>query len=235
MADKEPESFFTIDAKVLLAKLHLAAKTQLPKVVVRNTGVPVEAASDSPEKPSDKCLFDLKSGPDYLVGIFMNFEFVPPYEDLDKDYKKTVTSAQKIDSDKIEEIENTLEKENEKLKADKAAEEKTMRKEVVSHMKTYFTHFAGKNNASKVSEKSIVPRVWFNTEKLEDLYNSVKFSGGKFVLPTDEELDKIQEETYKDAIEAFKKAAEKQTSDLSKVKVTQTFLFMSSYKVDLGK
>jgi hypothetical protein len=54
---------FSMDASVILAKLHLAGKTQAPNFIVKNSAIIDENKSDTPEKPGN-CKFntDIKSG-----------------------------------------------------------------------------------------------------------------------------------------------------------------------------
>lgn len=56
----DADALFTINAGQILAKLHLAGKTQAPNFVVINTGIKGESKSDTPENPG-KTMFDFSN------------------------------------------------------------------------------------------------------------------------------------------------------------------------------
>lgn len=226
---EEPKELFTLDAKVLLAKLHLAAMTQVRKdaIVVKNTAILDEGENDVPEKPG-KCTFDLESGPEYEVAVFLNLEkYVPAYETLDKDYKKTVTSNQKLASDKIKEIEEKLDKENEERK--KATEQniEKLKKNALKILKTYFENFCGKQNASKLSDSSIAMLPWSDVKKFDD----VKVEKGKLAPPDEAAMNKKQEELVKQ----FKEDAKSKTEGLVAKEIEVTYCFKTGYTATFGK
>lgn len=145
---KEPNKFITLDAKKLLVKLHLAAAQQVrPKVAaIKNAAILKEAASDTPEQPG-KCTFDLKSGPEYEVGVFLTADkYVPSYESLFKDYKNIVLSKQTIEDSKKKDIEEKLEKENDKRKKEIEDQMAKLKKDAVEALNIYFENFVGKKN-----------------------------------------------------------------------------------------
>ena len=151
----EPKELFKVDAGVLVAKLHLAAKQQVevkePILFIKNAGILNEKKDDKPDKETN-ATFDFKSGPSFEVGFFVEVkDLCLPYEQYSKEYKQLVTSNQKIDSDKIKEIEDELDKENEdrKKKLDKTFAD--LKKKVADLAKIYFTFFVGAKNAAKVN------------------------------------------------------------------------------------
>lgn len=65
----EPVASFNVDAGQLIAKLHLAGKTQAPNCTVVNSGIKDEKKSDKPEAPN-KCTFDMTNkGGQYEVAF----------------------------------------------------------------------------------------------------------------------------------------------------------------------
>jgi uncharacterized protein YydD (DUF2326 family) len=109
--------------------------------MVKNSAIPVDVDgvnSTSLTNMKEANVFDLKSGEKQEVGIFLPFTFVPTYEEITKDYVKIVTSEQKIASDKIKEIEDGLNKENEDRKAKKEKAKEELKKKALELMQTYF-------------------------------------------------------------------------------------------------
>ena len=239
MADKEPDSNFMLDASVLLAKLHLAAKWTIPDlnktVFVKNAGIVDEKADDTPDKASN-AKFDLKSGGTFEVGLFMNNDkYVFPYEDLvdgkdDKEkkanYKKIVTDAQKIDSDKITDIEKKLDEENEARKKSRDESLSKMKKDAVNYFKKYFTSFAGKEAGSKVPGE-IDPIPYSLIEKFDD----IEADKGAIADPDAKALQKVMD----DAKKQFEKDAKSKTEGLVSKPITMTYCFKLKFSASSGK
>lgn len=89
---------YTIDAGVIIAKLHLAGKSQAKGFIVVNSAIEGESASDTPEKPG-KCKFntDIKSGKFDVV--FIAEQTFVYYKQLKleafKEYKTYITIKEK--------------------------------------------------------------------------------------------------------------------------------------------
>lgn len=81
----DPKTLFTVDIGKIIAKLHLAGKTQAPNFIVVNTAIKDESESDNPEKPGNaKCTFESKDGTYQVAFIKLDFEHteeVDPYKD----------------------------------------------------------------------------------------------------------------------------------------------------------
>ena len=73
----EAKALFTVDAGKILAKLHLAGKTQTPNFLVINTAIKNEKENDTPEAPG-KTIFDLssKDGNFEVAFIKLGFQYV---------------------------------------------------------------------------------------------------------------------------------------------------------------
>jgi hypothetical protein len=81
------DPFFTIDAGKILAKLHLAAKTQVTTkdAVVENSGIEDEEKNDTPEKPG-KTTFNLDKGKgEYTLSITYKYAEFKPQINLETD------------------------------------------------------------------------------------------------------------------------------------------------------
>ena len=239
MADKEPDSNFMLDASVLLAKLHLAAKWTIPDinktVFIKNAGIVDEKAEDKPEAKSN-AKFDFKSGGSFEVGLFMNNDkYVFPYEDLvdgnddeekKANYKKIVTDAQKIDSDKIADIEKKLDEENEARKKSRDEALAKMKKDAVNYFKKYFTSFAGKEAGSKVPGE-IDPIPYSLIEKFDD----IEADKGAIAEPDAKALQKVMD----DAKKQFEKDAKSKTEGLVAKPITMTYCFKLKFSASSGK
>ena len=228
MADG-PEELFSLDAGVLLAKLHLAGISQTKqRAIVVNSGIVDSSDSDTPEKPN-KSNFDLdnKSG-QYEVATFVPVEYVVPYEELGGEgYVKKVTSHQKIDSDKIKDIEKALQDQNEKRKKDKEKAVDKAKKEAVDILKTYFENFIGKQNLGKIDTKNVVCAEYQEVKSSKDV--SIK----EFKIE-DPDQSKL-EANANDAKAEFEKDAKSKTSDLAKTPYKTFLCCKVAYSVSIEK
>lgn len=233
MAD-EPKELFSLDAGILVAKLHLAAKQQVevkdPILFIKNAGVLKEKKGDTPDKASE-ATFDFKSGPTYEVGFFVEVkDLCLPYEQYSKDYKQLVTSNQKIDSDKIKDIEEQLDKENEERKKQLDKTLVDLKKKVADLAKIYFTFFVGAKNAAKVNSSAMSdPIPW--TELKEADFEKVECKSGKILPPDKSELAKQQEEEKKQ----FEEEAKKSTTKLLSKPPTRFYCYKLAYTAEIGK
>lgn len=228
MADS-PEEMFSLDAGVLLAKLHLAGISQTKqKAVVVNSGIVDSADSDTPEKPN-KSNFNLdnKSG-QYEVATFVPLEYVVPYEELGGEgYVSKVTSHQKIDSDKTKDIETKLQEQNEARKKDKEKAIEKAKKEAVDILKTYFENFIGKQNLGKIDTSNIVAIEYQEVKSAKDVeVKDFKIS---------EADQKALEENANKAKAEFEKDAKSKTSDLAKSPYKTFLCCKVAYSVSIGK
>ena len=233
-AATEPKEIFMLSAEALVVKLHAAAMTQLKNmkgIVLKNAGIIDEAEGITPENIG-KAKFDIDAGPDYEVAVFATTSFATPYELLDKDYKKTVTSNQKLDSDKIKEIEETLEKENaERMKKYKAAMDKC-KKDAKTALTTYFEVFAGKDAANKIKSAEFVDYEVPEVKSIKDLEN-IGSEKGKVAASTSL-VDKVGEANA-ELVKQFKEEAKKKTSKLLDKEYEHTFCIKTAYTLNLGK
>lgn len=95
----EPKALFTVDAGKILAKLHLAGKTQAPNFLVVNTGIKNEKENDNPDSPG-KTTFDLssKDGKFEVCFVKLGFQYV---EKIDPNQDPAVQKAEeKVDKEK---------------------------------------------------------------------------------------------------------------------------------------
>lgn len=210
----EPKELFSIDGGVLIAKLHLAAKTQTVDqqlVFIKNAGVLNEKLKDVPDKETE-CKFSFKDGPQYEVGFFLECKDMKlPYEQYFEDYKQKVTQNQKIDDDKIKEIEEGLEKENEERKKALEQTKDKLKKKVLTLAKTYFTVFIGKNNATKLNASSISdPIPWEQIKSDDSSFSKIQAEKGKIKQPDPKTLEKMVEEER----QQFEEEAKTKTSNL---------------------
>ena len=230
----EPKELFKVDAGVLVAKLHLAAKQQVevkePILFIKNAGILNEKKDDKPDKETN-ATFDFKSGPSFEVGFFVEVkDLCLPYEQYSKEYKQLVTSNQKIDSDKIKEIEDELDEENEdrKKKLDKTFAD--LKKKVADLAKIYFTFFVGAKNAAKVNvslpEK---PIPWTNINEKD--FETIECKNGKITPPDESKLAKQQEDEKKQ----FEKEAKKNTSKILSKPPPRFYCYKLAYNIEIGK
>ncbi len=232
MAD-EPKELFKVDAGVLVAKLHLAAKQQVevkdPIIFIKNAGVLNEKKGDTPDKATD-ATFDFKSGPTYEVGFFVEVKDLRlPYEQYSKEYKKLVTDNQKLDSNKIKKIEDSLDKENEELKKQLEKTIADLKKKVADLAKIYFTFFVGAKNAAKVNVASLAdPILW--TELKDSDFDKIECKSGKILPPNESALEKQQEEEKKQ----FEEDAKKKTQKLLDKPPTRYYCYKLAYTAEFG-
>ena len=223
----DPKELFKLDAKVLLAKLHLAAAEQVRGQceIVKNTAITDEKKDDSPNKNSS-CLFNLKGGPEYTVNIFLLMkDYIPPYDQISQDYKKIVTDQQKIDSDKIKEIEDKLEKENEQRTEEHKKKLDALHVKATKLLQTYFLHFAGEPASRKVTKDVVMTMPWSKVT-----FENVSEKDGKLKQPDEKELKKMQEEF----LTTFKEEAKSKTEKLAAKPAEMMYCFQTRYTAKFG-
>lgn len=226
-AQKEPDALFKLDAKVLLAKLHLAAAEQIRGQceIVKNTAILNEKEDDSPTKKSDS-VFDLKSGPKYSVSVFLKVKCTPSYHTIDEEYQQTVIKAQKLEGDKAKEISEKLQKENDERAKAVGTELDKVKATALKLLQTYFKHFAGDAAARKVSKDVIVTRPWSNVD-----FKQVKGTGKDLDQPDPKDIKQI----LQPSLEKFKEEAKTKTEKLAEDPVEMMYCFTVGYTTSFGK
>ena len=230
MADA-PEELFSLDAGVLLAKLHLAGISQTKqKGVVVNSGVIDSADGDTPENPN-KSNFDLDNkSKTYEVATFVELEYVVPYEELGgEDFANKIIENQKIEDDKKkEEIQKKLKEQNEARKKDKEKAVDDAKKDAVDILKTYFINFAGKANVKDINTSNIVAYEYQDIKSSAD----VKVNDFKIDNPDTSAI----EQKAKAMKDEYEKDAKSKTEDLAKTPYKATLCCKVAFTIgNIGK
>jgi len=197
MAEKK-DPLFTVNAGQILAKLHLAGKTQAPNAIIVNSGMKADGDIKPEAYRSDEkeVIFDLtnKDGK-YEVGAISPkpYEYIALYSD---DYIKQEIEKQKLTGNAATKREEELKKENDKFKADNEKALEALKKDMAKELKAYFTTFAGKEHAAHITADDVVQMPIKADAKAA---SDVEVDGFK-LMPIDKaDLKKQQDEEAKNA------------------------------------
>lgn len=216
------ETLFSIDAKKILAKLHIAARQQANNdLAIINTGIINDDMNATPENPGNKISFDFDNKKmEYEVGIV---KAIPQYkvsfsELFGKDYVEVLSSKlsklNNIFKENSEELRKKITKLNEDAEKFNKKQFETIQKEAFEQLTTYFNNFVGRNNIKSFNADSMIA---LNFIKLTDT-SKTDFVSDYVINPikNDEFENKIKK-TQKDIEQKINKLKDPKMNDIDKL------------------